>query len=93
MLWAVDLMEQGHNPARHIKGDDAPRHASDLYQRTADHIGSLTRLTRQAAITANLRRHRTHHQENAGRRPARPLRRGSQTPPHPQAGHTGMMRT
>ncbi|WP_069766710.1 DNA-binding transcriptional regulator [Streptomyces sp. LUP30] len=23
MLWAVDLMEQGHNPARHIKGGDA----------------------------------------------------------------------
>ncbi|MEU0414346.1 helix-turn-helix domain-containing protein [Streptomyces griseorubiginosus] len=23
MLWAVDLMEQGHNPARHIKGSDA----------------------------------------------------------------------
>ncbi|WP_461011395.1 telomere-associated protein Tap, partial [Streptomyces capparidis] len=23
MAWAVDLMEQGHNPARHIKGGDA----------------------------------------------------------------------
>jgi DNA-binding transcriptional regulator YiaG len=23
MLWAVDLMEKGHNPARHIKGGDA----------------------------------------------------------------------
>jgi hypothetical protein len=23
MLWAVDLMEQGFNPARHIKGGDA----------------------------------------------------------------------
>ncbi|MFD6287526.1 telomere-associated protein Tap [Streptomyces sp. NPDC060205] len=23
MMWAVDLMEQGHNPARHIKGGDA----------------------------------------------------------------------
>ncbi|MFJ5731043.1 telomere-associated protein Tap [Streptomyces paradoxus] len=23
LLWAVDLMEQGHNPARHIKGGDA----------------------------------------------------------------------
>ncbi|CAM5388971.1 helix-turn-helix domain-containing protein [Streptomyces tanashiensis] len=21
MTWAVDLMEQGYNPARHIKGD------------------------------------------------------------------------
>ena len=23
MAWAVDLMEQGYNPARHIKGGDA----------------------------------------------------------------------
>jgi hypothetical protein len=23
LYWAVGLMEQGHNPARHIKGDGA----------------------------------------------------------------------
>ena len=23
LYWAVELLEQGHNPARHIKGDDA----------------------------------------------------------------------
>lgn len=23
MMWAVDLMERGYNPARHIKGGDA----------------------------------------------------------------------
>jgi hypothetical protein len=24
LFWAVELLEQQHNPARHIKGDDAP---------------------------------------------------------------------
>ncbi|NUP40044.1 MAG: transcriptional regulator, partial [Streptomyces sp.] len=24
LFWAVELLEQGHNPARHIKGDDVP---------------------------------------------------------------------
>ncbi len=29
MLWAVDLMEQGHNPARHIKTGDALHHEGE----------------------------------------------------------------